>query len=137
MTEEVMKVEVVSLPSLPESPLLSDPTSDQLDLASLDISIEKLALVLGITFAFILLLLFSLICIFYVMGFMQNFFGYTWAGPVGRTITSDPQFYPEEFLVSDDLPPYQSRCTSSMSHHRGHMPCSHSGLGGLGNVQTF
>jgi Na+-transporting methylmalonyl-CoA/oxaloacetate decarboxylase gamma subunit len=136
MTEEVMKVEVVSLPSLPESPL-TDTTSDHLELASLDISIEKLALVLGITFAFILLLLFSLICIFYVMGFLQNVFGYSWAGPIGRI--ENPQFYPEECLTADDITTHhpQSRCTSSLSHHRGHMSCAHGSYGGLGTVQTF
>lgn len=54
---------------------------------------DKLILVLGITFGFILLLLLSILCIFYTMGVLQNVFGYSWGRPMGRTI-SMPYFYP-------------------------------------------
>ena len=53
-----------------------------------EISAEKLALVLGITISFILLLLLSLICVFYLMGLLQNVFGYSWARPMGRTFST-------------------------------------------------
>ena len=53
-----------------------------------EISTQKLVLVLGITLAFILLLLLSLICIFYLMGLLQNIFGYSWARPMGRTFST-------------------------------------------------
>lgn len=56
--------------------------------AMLDISSEKLAMVIGITFSFILLLLLSLICVFYLMGFLQNVFGYSWSRPMGRTFST-------------------------------------------------
>lgn len=59
-----------------------------LDFESFDLSPEKLAIVLGITFAFILLLLLSLICIFYLMGLLQNVFGYSWSRPMGRTFST-------------------------------------------------
>jgi len=116
-----MKVELMSPPSLTD-PSVSDNSSDQLDLGSMEISIEKLALVLGITFGFIFLMLLSLICIFYVMGFLQNVFGYSWAGPMGRTI-STPHFYPDEIIISTDgnsSSQYHSRCPSRQSHK---LPC--------------
>ena len=56
--------------------------------AMLDISGEKLAMVIGITFSFILLLLLSLVCVFYLMGFLQNVFGYSWSRPMGRTFST-------------------------------------------------
>ena len=54
----------------------------------LEISTEKLLIVLGITLAFILLLLVSLICVFYLMGLLQNVFGYSWSRPMGRTFST-------------------------------------------------
>lgn len=44
--------------------------------AGLQVDVDKLILVLGITFGFILLLLLSILCIFYTMGVLQNVFGY-------------------------------------------------------------
>lgn len=137
MTEEDMKVEVVSLPSVPD-PSLSDSTPDEVDFGSLEISIEKLALVIGITFAFILLLLFSLICIFYVMGCMQNFFGYSWAVSTRRAF-SPHNFYPDHQIINlnrNTLDRHESRCHSSQSHHRVLLPHGQMPYTGGGAVQT-
>ena len=126
-----MKVEIVTLPPFPD-PSAPDTTSDEMNLSSLDVSIEKLVLVLGITFAFILLLLFSLICIFYVMGFLQNVLGYSWATPMGRTISSPHSFYfPDEVISDANSSHHHSRCPSSQSHHRAAVPCNHVTYGGV------
>lgn len=71
-----------------ETKVMRQPLPHDHEQAVLDISGEKLAIVIGITFLFILLLLLSLICIFYLMGFMQNVFGYSWSRPMGRTFST-------------------------------------------------
>lgn len=72
------------------------PGPDQSDpLAGLQVDMDKLILVLGITFGFILLLLLSILCIFYTMGVLQNVFGYYWGPPMGPIMTI-PYYYPSE-----------------------------------------
>ena len=75
-------MKVLPLVVLPEyAASLNETNTDELIYA---INTDKLILVLSITFAFILLLLLSLLCIFYFMGFMQNQFGWTWGRPMGK-----------------------------------------------------
>lgn len=87
---------IEQLPMSPDQGV--DPT------AGLQVDIDKLILVLGITFGFILLLLLSILCIFYTMGVLQNVFGYYWGPPMGPIMTI-PYYYPSESdnqLLSND-----------------------------------
>jgi Na+-transporting methylmalonyl-CoA/oxaloacetate decarboxylase gamma subunit len=96
-------------------------SSSSISLENLEISAHKLALVLGITFGFILLLLFSLICIFYVMGFLQNVFGYSWGPPQGRIISS-AAFYPDLTDVTSNHLNHHTDCHAGMDNHPLHQP---------------
>ena len=114
-----------------------DPSSvdPAIRLQSFEISSHKLALVLGITFAFILLLLFSLICIFYVMGLLQNVFGYSWGPPMGRVLSSPLAFCPEDLIPgqqANHVPLLDNHGPMACSHVANHVGSTGVGAGGVG-----
>lgn len=96
LQSQIMKV--LPLVNQPEDGWSLRNETDSEEFTAYQINGEKLVLVLSITFGFILFLLLSLLFIFYLMGFMQNVFGWTWGNhPMGRTISAP--FFPEETVT--------------------------------------
>lgn len=85
-------MKVLPLVTVPDEDWLPKNETDLTGFAAYEINADKLILVLCITFGFILMLLMSLLCIFYFMGFMQNQFGWTWGRPMGAITTPSPYF---------------------------------------------